>query len=86
MALYLFLVPPQYSSRETLLRSDHKQIAALINSSIKISKLSYITTEIASGCSLLGMIRDKDQTALNFEAMQNQGYLNSRKSNKQVRD
>lgn len=92
MALYLFLVPPQYSPilaifiRETLLRSDHKQIASLINSSIKISMLSHIATEIASRCSLLGMIRDRDQTALNIEAMQNQGYLNSRKSEKQVRD
>lgn len=36
------------------------------------------------------MIRDRDQTALNIDlawvAMQNQGYLNSRTSEKQVGD
>lgn len=57
---------------------------------MRISKLCYIATEIASGCSLLGMIRDRDQTALNidlaWEAVQNQGCLNSRKSEKQVED
>ena len=96
MLLYLFLLPPWYSPisaifiRETVFRSDHKQTAALSNSSIRVSELCYVVTEIASGCSLLGTIRDGDQTALNIdlarEAMHNEGCSNSRKPERQVRD